>query len=395
MEPNAQPKAVELNAVQKEAKEKLAETAKVLVKVLNQKNMVNEMKNLAARSKEVNTVSFRFLFHPEENATQFKSVNSKATEMANLFAQKFRTQLSRLKSTSSDSLEYYLVANNCKLYMPYRENWDMSQFNAVTIAPDPIDNDNEGNGYIVSLGTKSTQMASALVTDNYAYENPTILLLPDNGEIIADGGRDGSKGNGRGNNDGTNGHTSLNSWSDFQKDTLGYRISVTSFSFSGESIGNFESLFRGALEVWFVFGDASNTKHATYTREFVQVSRAQFKNHSVIYHSFDAISNWSRHEDNLPVYIYEADDNGDKITLKLTASISLKMKIPGIGDLGTTFGPSVEYTHTNKDDDFGFHTFDRDDIIDYYLTKQHHVPLNSYVDANIAITTYKNYNGSL
>jgi len=394
---DTQKEPISLTMKQKEMKKQLSNAAQVLVSVLNEKDLVTELSKLAKNSKDINAVSLKYLFNPENEENVFKSVNKEnSSAFSQKFALKFRKVVNELKSTKYNGLEDFLSENNCKLYFPYREDWNLDTLTKLTIVSDPIDNDDTNTGTTIDLtGRKS--IGSTLVDDDYAQTNPVLIISPENPDIIRDPNGEIIIHDGSGSSDNNDDPSdfALNYTYGFQKDDVGYRVVATAFKFVQCQASNYEGLFRGALELHISVGDVGTAGFLAANEDLISnISRADVNNSTYINYNMVIMSNWSRHEDDLPFYFYEFDNVGNSMEISLGADVSLKAKIPGIGEVGTKLTRAVKINLKQQDDIIGRLNIDRDDFVDQYIHGKELI-MNNHIIAKIKVTTYQNYEPSL
>jgi hypothetical protein len=173
-----------LTPAQLEMKAKLNDAAKILSKVINKPEIRKEISQLASTKHDYNKVSFGELLNDE------KVVRKSQSFTFSDLAKEIKSELSSAKGGFDDDLLTYLADNNCYIYVPYPIEWYTQKSIDYTIAAHPIDNEDEGIGYINIDG----QMNEVIVNQSYADVNPVVLLLPAYDEIIVDDGYSGGSG---------------------------------------------------------------------------------------------------------------------------------------------------------------------------------------------------------
>ena len=163
-----------------ELRSKLEQTAKILTELVTDPKVVKELKlatHFALQKGRDEDVTFSELFY--DNAEYKIGLKAKNSSSIGVFRDRFREYID-LKAKSSNNidsdLEAYLVANNLKIYFPYSENWKDEEVINPTISFDPIDNEDENEGYINSNSHSKTvnSVNTVLVNDAYVYENPSL-----------------------------------------------------------------------------------------------------------------------------------------------------------------------------------------------------------------------------
>ncbi len=122
--------------------------------------------------------------------------------------------LPREKSSGStidelNALRKELAAQNLEIYLPYEKSFDWNKISEVTVTWHPLVRDTWNVGNLIAMSSLKSAVAEPVsrVNDNYASENPTVVVRPINNadyvNIIAPGG-----GNGGGYGGGSGGGTS-------------------------------------------------------------------------------------------------------------------------------------------------------------------------------------------
>ncbi len=107
-----------------------------------------------------------------------------------------------------NALRKELASQNLEIYLPYEKDFDWDKISSVTVTWHPLVRDTWNVGNLIALSSVKSAEAEPVsrVDDNYAADNPTVVVRPINNadyvNIIAPGG-----GNGGGNGGGSGGGT--------------------------------------------------------------------------------------------------------------------------------------------------------------------------------------------
>lgn|GEM_PF-6663717 len=72
-----------------------------------------------------------------------------------------------------------IKSENFYMYFPFSEYHDWENFDYITISWDPLTSTDKGIGYLINLSSPTyTQENLVIVDEDYAKENPTIIILP-------------------------------------------------------------------------------------------------------------------------------------------------------------------------------------------------------------------------
>lgn len=167
-----------------EMKAKLNDAAIILSKVINKPEIRKELNQLASTKHDYNKVSFSELLKDD------KVVRKSVSFSFSYLTKELKSELLFAKGGLDDDLLTYLAENNCYIYVPYPIEWYTQKNIEYTIAAHPIDNEDEGSGYIYNDG----EINEVIVNQSYADENPVVLLLPAYDEVIVDDGYSGGSG---------------------------------------------------------------------------------------------------------------------------------------------------------------------------------------------------------
>ncbi len=156
-------------------KKKLHEASLIMVELINKPEIYKEICQLASEKHDFNEVSFKSLASSDE---------VKSNEGSFVFSslkQSLQEKIANEKSSDPiEDLMQYLIDNDCYLYSPYPLEWYPEDKQEFTIAAHPIDNDEEGIGYFNG--------EEVIVNEEYAIENPVLLILPGYTAAFAPGG---------------------------------------------------------------------------------------------------------------------------------------------------------------------------------------------------------------
>jgi len=246
-----------------------------------------------------------------------------------------------------------------KLYWPYSENWGNDI--TPTVSYHPLDNEDENEGLKPAEDTKSktnsfvssTGYETVLVNDEYAYNNPSLLIIPceDNYTALACGGGGGGTGSG-----GDTGE-------------IAKKILINEARLTKQMDG----LFAGGSEIYWHSANAVllTSDDTTPTLKPIKIkysfSRPDIRNKrwKSIYTLFD--QNWSDYELSRQLHIIEGDGR-PKIK-----TFGIKVAIPNVIDV-----------------DFDIEAFDISDKMDSRQTTL----FNNYLERAIFFADNKNNDGN-
>lgn len=173
-----------LTIEQKELKSNLDKAANLISQIINSTEVKKEFSKVFNSNIDYNSyIKFDELLNDniKETATPLPKFSEKVKE---LFSTKDNSRLSD-----------YLVKNGCSIYIPYPFDW-YPKDKPITVAGHPIDNEEEGIGYVISSNSKGPEKVQ--VNEEYADSNPVMLIMPTKPEEPGLGG--GSTGGGTNDN---------------------------------------------------------------------------------------------------------------------------------------------------------------------------------------------------
>lgn len=165
----------ELSSEQTLLKSNLDKAAKIIVQIINNKDVNYELKNSFISKNDINSISFKNLI---ENNGKGSKINLPT------LSKQIRDKIS--SSKDGEDLIKYLINNGCKIYIPYPLDWYSSEKN-ITIVGHPIDNDIQGMGYIIG---DSKLINEVTVDEQYADANPVAIIMPEDPTDPTDPGND-------------------------------------------------------------------------------------------------------------------------------------------------------------------------------------------------------------
>ena len=232
------------------------------------------------------------------------------------------------KSGTEEDLLAALIEDGAQVYFPYSEVFTGEIAN-VTVAFDPVDNADTSTGYYYSSGD---QMKEVTVDDDYAYANPTFIVMEDDTTP-------------------TNDDNDPNDPGVYEPETpvrtAAIGDTVTEIYVGGVRLKeNLDGIFDGNNEVRFVRSDTYVYLDATgrpvsgangYVIKAADVSRVNARDKNWVIKNILFDSDWIRTKTSQHFALYEHDPNKTR-TLKTNTGVS----IPVTG--GPTYTASVENT---------------------------------------------------
>ncbi len=168
---------MELTADELVLKTKLNNTAKLIADLANEPRVFKEFSQLADDKHDFSTLSFSELLE--------SPVTKKGNKVLNF--SNLRKELINAKSDDSDSeLLDYLVKEDCYIYIPYPLDWYPEERHFFTVTAHPIDNEEEGIGYMFT----ENGYESFIIDEGYADDYPVMIIMPEH-PGLPDGGGSG------------------------------------------------------------------------------------------------------------------------------------------------------------------------------------------------------------
>ncbi len=243
--------------------------------------------------------------------------------------------------------------------------WKERELDKITIAPDPIDNEYEGEGQVVFMDNRKSA-GSVLVNDEYAYNNNVVIIQPINHHIIP---LDDAPA------DTLPDYFVPKTWDEFNLDNYGYRFTI---EYAQADKSFLEPLFTGGSEIYVEMPDAYLNALAKSSGKLVDFSlikhtftipRYYLRNKKFYRVNCIMKSNWSTSELKLAQLWYEKD-YGKILDYELAAEVQTKkeMKVASfIISRGTKFTGKIKGTITNHNDFIDLSTYQRSDYISLIL----------------------------
>ena len=147
-------------------KQNLDAAAQLLVAALNKPMVQRELHQLDYEKIRTDRLGFEQLLRSPAKDGQFRSLATELGRSLNAGAK------------GSDNLADYLIEQGCELYMPYPLEWYPADA-PITVAGHPIDNVEQGIGYVVDKTTGT--LRTVLVNDEYADKNPVAIIMQPQG----------------------------------------------------------------------------------------------------------------------------------------------------------------------------------------------------------------------
>ncbi len=163
-----------LTLEQKILKQNLSDAARLIASIANTPQVLSELAQLSpGLENEINTITFKELF-------EYGSKKNKNSEYLSFPSLKkalygFKTKKSGF---DNESLLDYLIINNCYLYVPYSFDDYSGNSQPLAIAGHPIDNNENGIGFIFDPSNPQNEFQEVMVNDEYAEYHPVVLILP-------------------------------------------------------------------------------------------------------------------------------------------------------------------------------------------------------------------------
>ena len=164
-----------LTAEQIKQKENLNSIALIVLDIADSKEIFNEVHsavNISLNYGLDEQYRFKDILYPTES----KIPSLKSTKI-NDFGTKFKDAIrtNRLKSSSSEDIETFILSEDVQIYWPYSQNWDGVSEPVITF--DPIAEVDYNIGFKrVLQGDGSIRIDTVIVNDDYAYENPIWII---------------------------------------------------------------------------------------------------------------------------------------------------------------------------------------------------------------------------
>jgi hypothetical protein len=172
---------------------KLEETTSLLKEVVTEPVVMKEIE-FAVRynTDELNRderLDFKELLSKNSPYKNALSRQKAQKNISNSFAEKFRKKVRTLRKAktsfkSQKDWENFLEDKNLTVYWPYSEYWD-ENVETPTLTFDPLDNQHRNEGFQPSNsnskssdGENISSWDSVMVDDQYAQENPTLIVKP-------------------------------------------------------------------------------------------------------------------------------------------------------------------------------------------------------------------------
>jgi len=164
-----------LTAEQIKQKENLNSIALIVLDIADSKEIFNEVHSAVIISLNYGLdeqYRFKDILYPTES----KIPSLKSTKIGN-FGTKFRDAIrtNRLKSTSSEDIETFILSEDVQIYWPYSQNWDGVSEPVITFDPIAYVDHNIGFKRVLQEDG-SIRIDTVIVNDDYAYENPVWII---------------------------------------------------------------------------------------------------------------------------------------------------------------------------------------------------------------------------
>jgi hypothetical protein len=165
---------VGLTTEQIQQKENLNSIALTVVNIADSKEIFNEIHSAVSIS--LNTgldeqYRFKDILYPTES--KIPSLKSSAINFGTKFKDAIRKD--KLKSSSPENIEAFIISEDVQIYWPYSEEWD--GFTEPVITFDPIVDIDENIGFKrIVQPDGSIGIDTVIVTDDYAFHNPVWII---------------------------------------------------------------------------------------------------------------------------------------------------------------------------------------------------------------------------
>jgi len=245
--------------------------------------------------------------------------------------------------TNVRDLENFLIANKARIYFPYSENFAGQRINPVVVA-NPMDNREANNGLL--LNDAKTDFQVVRVDDNYAYDNPVLIItkLDGNPNPTPDGGSSNTQVTGRGGGDG-----------DCTIPPLRMSVYVEDVRCDYQ----WDALWNGGPEFYFCRGSivyvaggsqvqgAANAILSSLSRK--DVRKFRWVRINALWDSNWQFTQGALEEIEQQCGVYEEDEGGST-TFGLNGSAKVEIKIPEVGGVEQSVGANISHTMTADDD---------------------------------------------
>lgn len=329
---------------------------------------------------------------PNGNIPRGKVSNN---ELHGSFATAFRPKVEELEPEASlirtetngglqSDLEAYLLDHQMALYAPYFAENHANSTKPITVSFDPLDDSKLSNvGYmfvpkVVSQGSSANLGDSDVsmnfdnyelvqvsnVDDDYAWQNPTIFVIPDDGNAHVPNGV---------NNGGNTPHPNRDVDCEALEDSDIVQLYMRRFKLNG----NFRSApwLRNFLEMWVITGDdisfdSNNTavvnENTAKLWRRKQVSRRDGRKKNWLDSGIGALDlNWQENEDNAYMIIaYKSGNNGGAVT----ANVKTVLNSDGTTQTTTTINATIPLL--DKYESFHQFPYDRCGTLAVFRTDQ-------------------------
>lgn len=350
----------ELTQPQKKLKSKLKSTATLLKSVVTRPNVMKEIefavRHNTDRMDRDERVSFKELFNENAPYKRALAKNKTISGVTNSFAESFRQAANALNKqktlfkSTSDLIEF-LKQNDIVIYWPYSEYFH-DDLQTPTLTYDPIDNEDVNEGFEPVLDASSHEKTTfetdtwktVTVNDQYAQENPTMIIKPNYIDPCTNCG-----GGGGGSNDGSTDNTYQLKVKEDQNATAQVHLGYIQLN------EQLDGLFRGGSDLRFIFIDyvkmASDQVEAKRIYLKRDLTRPDVSNHRWKELNYMADYRWHSYQKTLMYHVYE-HDGGGSTAVTINSDIELED--------GTTVTVKSKYEVAKKRDPVGKIFFDRE-----------------------------------
>ena len=151
-------------------------TRDVLGEIIHNKNVKNDIIFEASKKYDGdNNARFSTLLNQKDENTSRVS-----SSFANAFRETLKTSKNARTKNSISDLEQKILNEDLVIYAPYYEEFDWNKIESVTITYHPLIKDDINEGIVYEAGSNNTY--TVLVNDDYAFEHPTLIIKPADGE---------------------------------------------------------------------------------------------------------------------------------------------------------------------------------------------------------------------
>ena len=322
-----------LNDEQVELKSKMKQAALIVSDLVKDEQVMQEIQWATRYSLENGRdedVTFSELFF--EDAAYKQALKGKVNNPSGTFKNAFQSFSSNKQKAYNFEidvdLEEFLIQNNLKIYWPYSENWTEDKAIVPTLSYHPVINEDENEGFKpndVQLKT-SQPYETVLVNDDYAYNNPTLLIIPCE-EIIMMKTIESALSCGGGGGGGTNPPVDDTEPGEYDYNQVLLGSAQLRDHYDGIFAGGSETRWQLADAVKLTINDPDPLMKVAYASKNFSRKDIRKKYWKGLYMTMD--DDWSDYELAKELYIWEGDEGDVKVDISLGATVKISDSVNG------------------------------------------------------------------